>query len=193
MDDDTLTYTPVGVTRTRAGAGDGWRRAGVGGTYRVLAVRHRVVRGGSEGDRAALAADLRAWRVHRTAGVGIEATGPAAPGVRVVSVLGVGRVAMRGPCRVLWADDEGFGYGTLPGHPVAGEEAFRITRDAAGDVWLEVEAYSRPVLVWARLAGPLLRVAQRAYVRNLARAARSLHRRRAGRGTGGATGGTMPA
>ncbi len=193
MDDDALTYTPAGVTRTRARDGDAWRRAGVDASFRVLAVRHRVVRGGSEDDRAALADDVRAWRVHRAAGVGIEAAGPAAAGVHVVSVLGAGPVAMRGPCRVLWADGEGFGYGSLAGHPVAGEEAFRVTRDPAGDVWLEVEAYSRPVLVWARLAGPLVPLAQRAYVVNLARAARSLHRRRARRRPGTADGGTMPA
>ncbi|MFC8191795.1 DUF1990 family protein [Cellulomonas sp. NPDC057328] len=189
--DDALTYAPVGVTRLRARDGDTWRHAGVDATFRVLAVRHRVVRGGTEADHAALADDVRSWRLHRSAGVGIEADGPAAPGVHVVSVLGAGPVAVRGPCRVLWADAEGFGYGSLAGHPVAGEEAFRVTRDAAGDVWLEVEAYSRPVLVWARLAGPLVPLAQRAYVANLARAARALHRRRA-RGRGAGAGGTMP-
>lgn len=192
MDDDALTYEPVGVTRRRARDGDAWRRAGVDGSYRVLAVRHRVVRGGTEADRAALADDVRTWRLHRTAGVRIEADVPAAAGVHVVSVLGAGPVVLRGPCRVLWADDEGFGYGSLAGHPVAGEEAFRVTRDAAGDVWLEVEAYSRPVLPWSRAAGPLVPLAQRAYVLNLARAARLLHRRRRAGDPRGDAGGTMP-
>lgn len=182
-----LTYAPVGVTRTRA-TGAAWRRAGVDERYRVLVARHRVLRRAREEDRAALARDVRTWRLHRTAGVRVEADGPAAPGARVVSLLGAGPLVLRGPCRVLWADDEGFGYGSLPGHPVAGEEAFRVTRDDAGDVWLEVEAYSRPASTLTRVAGPLVPVAQRLYVANLARAARLLHARRAR--PGGAEGGS---
>lgn len=174
--DDDLTYAPVGATRERAG--EAWDRAGVPSSYRVLRVRHRVVPGGGEAARAALADDVRGWRVHRAAGVRLRAAGPASPGVRVVTLLGRGPATLHAPCRVVWADDEGFGYGTLPGHPVAGEEAFRaVLRD--GDVWLDVEAYSRPATTWARVVGPVMPVGQRLYVRLLARAARRLHRRRA--------------
>ncbi|MBO3089214.1 DUF1990 family protein [Cellulomonas dongxiuzhuiae] len=174
MDDD-LTYAPVGATRQRAGAP--WSRAGVPPGDRVLRVRHRVVRGGDEAARAALADDVCAWRVHRTAGVRVRADGAAAPGRRVVTLLGVGPVALRAPCRVVWADDEGFGYGTLRGHPFAGEEAFRVVL-CDGDVWLEVEAYSHPAWPGVRLLGPLVPLGQRLYVRMLARAARRLHRAR---------------
>ena len=38
----------------------------------------------------------------------------------------------------------GFGYGTLPGHPVRGEEAFEVELDAAGRVFLKITAFSRP-------------------------------------------------
>ncbi|MBO3095006.1 DUF1990 family protein [Cellulomonas dongxiuzhuiae] len=174
MDDD-LTYAPVGATRERAGAP--WSRAGVPPGDRVLRVRHRVVRGGDEAARAALADDVCAWRVHRTAGVRVRADGAAAPGRRVVTLLGVGPVALRAPCRVVWADDEGFGYGTLRGHPFAGEEAFRVVL-CDGDVWLDVEAYSHPAWPGVRLLGPLVPLGQRLYVRMLARAARRLHRAR---------------
>lgn len=173
--DDGLTYAPVGATRDRAGAA--WARAGVPPGYRVLRVRHRLVVGGGEAARSALAADVRGWRVHRTAGVRVLADGPAVPGRRVVTLLGVGPVALRAPCRVVWTDGEGFGYGTLPGHPFAGEEAFRVVlRD--GDVWLDVEAYSTPARPVVRVLGLLVPVGQRLYVRLLARAARRLHGRR---------------
>ncbi|QGQ19995.1 DUF1990 family protein [Cellulomonas sp. JZ18] len=191
MDDAGLTYEPVGVTRTRAGDGTAWCRAGVDRRYRVMVARHRVVRGADERDRAALVDDVLTWRLHRAAGVRVEADGPAAAGAHVVSLLGAGPLVLRAPCRVLWADDEGFAYGSLPGHPVAGEEAFRVTRDDAGDVWLEVEAYSRPAVPLTRVAGPLVPVAQRLYVANLARAARLLHGRRARPGAGEGASGTM--
>ncbi|WP_222928320.1 DUF1990 family protein [Cellulomonas telluris] len=191
MDDDALTYEPVGVTRARARDGDTWRRAGVDERYRVMVARHRVARRAREEDRAALAEDVVTWRLHRAAGVRIEADGPAVEGAHVVSLLGAGPLVLRGPCRVLWADHEGFGYGSLRGHPVAGEESFRVTRDDTGDVWLEVEAYSRPAIALTRVAGPLVPVAQRLYVANLARAARLLHARRARAGAADGGSATM--
>ncbi|UZN03271.1 DUF1990 family protein [Cellulomonas sp. S1-8] len=177
MAPEDLTYVPVGATRERAGAA--WTRAGVPPGFRVLRARHRVVAGGDEADRAALADDLRAWRVHRAAGVRVRADGPASPGRRVVTLLGVGPVALHAPCRVLWVDEEGFGYGTLPRHPFMGEEAFRVVR-RDGDVWLEVEAYSRPASAWVGVLGPAVPLGQGVYVRLLARAARRLHGRRPG-------------
>lgn len=168
-----LTYAPVGATRERAAT---WTR--LPPRYRVLRAHHRVALGGDERQRAALAQDLHAWRLHRTAGVRVRAPGPAEQGTEVVTLLGVGPLTVAAPTRVVWADHEGFGYGTLPGHPFEGEEAFRVVlRD--GDLWLDVEAYSRPAWVVARAAGPLVGAFQRVYVRLLARAARRLHRDRA--------------
>jgi uncharacterized protein (UPF0548 family) len=80
------------------------------------------------------------------------------------------------PCRVVWVVDEpdrvGFGYGTLPGHPETGEEAFVVSRDPAGVVTLTVTAYSRPGLLLTRLAGPVGRWGQRLMIRRYARALR---------------------
>ena len=65
---------------------------------------------------------LLRWRVHEAAGVEVlpGRSDEAAPGVRVVSRLGVGPVQLSEPCEVVWvertADRVGFGYGTLPGH-----------------------------------------------------------------------------
>ncbi|GAA2392954.1 hypothetical protein GCM10010420_17090 [Streptomyces glaucosporus] len=108
------------------------------------------------------------WRMHRGMGVEITADRPRAdPGVRVVVGLGAGRLRLRAPCRVVWSEHgerrAGFGYGTLPGHPECGEEAFVVTRAEDGAVWLEVRAFSRPELWWARAAGPLVPLFQRLY------------------------------
>jgi uncharacterized protein (UPF0548 family) len=68
-------------------------------------------------------------------------------------------------------DRQGFGYGTLPGHPESGEESFVVRRD--GDrVTLTVGAYSRPGLLVTRLAGSAGRLGQRLMVRRYAAALR---------------------
>ncbi|WP_242901604.1 DUF1990 family protein [Actinomadura terrae] len=92
-----------------------------------------------------------------------------APGVTVEVGLGVGPLRLRAPCRVVWTREEerraGWAYGTLPGHPVAGEESFVVHQDDSGEVWLTVTAFSRPAGRTARLAGPFMPVFQRAYAR----------------------------
>jgi uncharacterized protein (UPF0548 family) len=104
---------------------------------------------------------LMTWGMHAGAGLRVAASsGRAHEGALVVCRLGPLRI----PCRVVWvvdeADAQGFGYGTLPGHPEAGEEAFVVSR-RAGDVRLTVSAYSRPGLLATRLAGPVGRRGQR--------------------------------
>ncbi len=70
-------------------------------------------------------------------------------------------------------DRAGFGYGTLPGHPEVGEEAFLVTR--AGDgVWFEVTAFSRPARWYIHAAGPAARAVQHAYAWWLGRTLRRL-------------------
>jgi uncharacterized protein (UPF0548 family) len=104
---------------------------------------------------------LMTWRMHAGAGLRVAASSPRVhEGAVVLCRLGPLRI----PCRVVWVLDEpdaqGFGYGTLPGHPEAGEEAFVVSR-RAGDVRLTVSAYSRPGLLATRLAGPVGRWGQR--------------------------------
>lgn len=71
------------------------------------------------------------------------------------------------PVRVVYVVDEparrGFAYGTLPGHPESGEEAFVVERRPDDSVWLTVRAFSRPATAWLRLAAPALRLAQELY------------------------------
>ncbi|HEX5566852.1 MAG TPA: DUF1990 domain-containing protein [Streptomyces sp.] len=168
-----LTYTEVGAT------GQGRFPAGFG----RLRVRTRLG-SGPEVFRAAGDAVLT-WRMHRGMGVEITADAPRAePGVRVVVGLGIGRLRLRAPCRVVWAVDgerrAGFGYGTLPGHPECGEEAFVVEWADDGEVWLEVRAFSRPALRWVRAAGPLVPLFQRLYARWCGVVLRRLARSRRG-------------
>ena len=75
--------------------------------------------------------------------------------------------------RVLYVIDEpgrfGFGYGTLPGHLVRGEERFVLERDAAGVVWFELTTFSRAALPFSQLVQPFVQAAQRRGARHYAR------------------------
>ncbi|WP_456823352.1 YndJ family transporter [Cellulomonas sp. P5_E12] len=164
-----LTYSEVGATRI------GPLPAG----YRHLRARHLLMPGATPHDLAELGDALLRWRVHEAALVEVLPDGPEAmPGLRVVSRPGIGPVALSVPCEVVWIergpDRVGFGYGTLPGHPFRGEEAFTVDRDEAGDLWFVATAFSVPDRWWVRLAGPLTVVAQRLYLRVLARGGRRL-------------------
>jgi uncharacterized protein (UPF0548 family) len=50
---------------------------------------------------------------------------------------------------------QGFAYGTLPGHPERGEEAFVLDRHGDGSVSFTVTAFSRPATLLAKLGGPV--------------------------------------
>jgi uncharacterized protein (UPF0548 family) len=163
----SLTYAEVGAT--------------AGGTlppgYRHLHYRVAIGR-----DVFAPAAEaLLTWRMHRAAGVRVDASADrAAPGVEVTTGLGAGPLRLWAPCRVVWSVEEparaGFGYGTLPGHPARGEESFLVTQDADGTTWFTVTAFSVPAGALMRAAGPAARLFQRAYAVWCGRALRRLVR-----------------
>ena len=155
-----FSYAPVGATS--------------GSTYPAgfhrLDVEVAVGRGEADFRRAAQT--LMTWRMHAGAGLRVTAGSPRVhAGAVVLCRLGPLRI----PCRVVWVVDEptrtGFAYGTLPGHPEAGEESFVVTLAGGGVVTLTVSAYSRPGLLVTRLAGPVGRWGQR---RMLARYAGAL-------------------
>lgn len=74
--------------------------------------------------------------------------------------------------KIVYVVDEqsrfGFAYGTLPGHVECGEELFLIERDAAGDVWYDVRAFSRPQHILTKLGYPYVRRLQKYFVRKSA-------------------------
>ena len=87
-----------------------------------------------------------------------------ASGTVVLMRWGPGALSVRIACRVVDVTDEprrrGFAYGTLPGHPEAGEERFLVEQAEGGRILFTITAYSRPATTLARLGGPISRAAQ---------------------------------
>jgi uncharacterized protein (UPF0548 family) len=152
-----LTYPEVGATL------DPSLPAG----YHHLDARRRVTASLDD-----LGAFILGWGLHRGAGLSV----PDAPVAADATYrLRLGPVPV--PVQVVRVLDEpdrrGFVYGTLPGHPEVGEEAFLAERDAEG-TWVHVRAFSRPGTWYARLGGPAGRLAQRMITERYLRAAERL-------------------
>lgn len=85
-------------------------------------------------------------------------------GDSAVLLLGWRALSFREPVRVVAVIDEpnrrGFAYGTLPGHPLSGEELFVVERRDDESVWLTIRSLSRPAAAGWWIALPLLRLAQ---------------------------------
>jgi uncharacterized protein (UPF0548 family) len=148
-----LTYHEVGATRSALPPG-----------YHHLR-RRRVIGSGANAFDAASSA-LLAWQVQLRAGLRVTASEAIAqPGAIVLLSAGSWPLQLRAPCRVVYtvteAQRRGFAYGTLPGHPESGEEAFMIEHQQDGFVVLTITAFSRPATGAARAAGPLGRLIQR--------------------------------
>jgi uncharacterized protein (UPF0548 family) len=118
--------------------------------------------GADEGDRFDRAWEaVRHWAPQRGAGIEIF---PDTPVVADLSMLVLIKMPVVGlavaSARVAYVVDEparaGFAYGTLPGHPASGEEAFGIVR-RDGRVVFQVVAFSKPRDPIARLGGPVAR------------------------------------
>jgi uncharacterized protein (UPF0548 family) len=157
-------YDAVGATRS----------AVIPSGYHRLYHRARLGEGTTTFRRAGDA--LMSWRMQSD--LRIQATGPRAEvGVYSLGRLGVGPLGVPVPCRVVWTVDEpariGFAYGTLTGHPAAGEESFMVTLED-GVVWFTVLAYSRADRWYTRLGGPLTRLGQSLTARRYATVLRRL-------------------
>jgi len=103
---------------------------------------------------------LMTWQVPEMSGLRVAAS---TPRVEVGAVSEMRWLGQRIPCRVVYVVDEpdrvGFAYGTLPGHPERGEEAFVVERASAG-VTFTITAFSRPATLLARLGAPVARRVQ---------------------------------
>jgi uncharacterized protein (UPF0548 family) len=119
---------------------------------------------------------VRTWQGHRGIGATVAPDDPPAEGATVVVSLARRPLTVLAPCRVVAVVDEadryGFAYGTLPGHPERGEEAFIVERRADG-VRFQIVAFSRPADLLAKLGGPLTHLIQqqatRGYLHSLQR------------------------
>jgi uncharacterized protein (UPF0548 family) len=119
---------------------------------------------------------LLGWQMHREAGLSVAADAArATAGTLVVLRAGWGPLSITIPCRVVYSVDSkgcrGFAYGTLPGHPEQGEEAFTVRLTQDKEVRLRIRAFSRPATALARAGGPFTRLVQEyvtdRYVRSL--------------------------
>ncbi len=101
---------------------------------------------------------LMGWELHREARmVVVTDRAAASPGCTIVNAGPFGPVAVLAPCRVVEVIDEprrrGFAYGTLPGHPLVGEEQFTVELGDDTAARLRIRSCSRPVglaAVWPR-------------------------------------------
>ena len=147
-----LTYADVGAT-----AGE------LPGGYRHLR-RETVLGSGAEVFGRAADALLH-WRMHRAAGLRGDATSTAAErGTTLVQAVRVGPVWTTAPCRVVWAAREpqrvAFAYGSLPGHPESGEEAFAVEHGSDGVVRFRVVAFTVPGTLLVAALGPVAALLQ---------------------------------
>lgn len=142
-------------------------------------LRHRALIGQGRDVFEAAGAAVTTWRMHRAAGVRIQAGAlRAEPGIAVECALGVGPLRLAAPCRVVWTVYEpqriGFAYGTLTGHPECGEESFVVELLPDDSVRFTVTAFSRPGRWYTRLAGPLVPLCQGLYACHCGRTLRRL-------------------
>ena len=163
----SVTYAEVGVTLDAEATPAGFRLTG-----REVALGT----GRAVFDRAV--ADTREWQIQRRSGIRVQA----ADGRADAPPLGLGdTVIMRVPlwpfpvpCRVVATVDEprraGFAYGTLPGHPESGEEAFLIEWLPDDRVVVRIRAFSKPASWLFRLGYPAVLLMQRIYTDRYARA-----------------------
>jgi uncharacterized protein (UPF0548 family) len=131
-----------------------------------------------------VAQGMLTWQLQRRAGLTVRAESDVvAPGVRVVSGFGVGPFRLKAPCEVVWVrrpvpgdapQSAGFGYGTLPGHPVRGEEAFEVLIDARGRVTLRITAFGVPSSWFYRAGGAVTKRARGYLTSRYLRSAREL-------------------
>jgi uncharacterized protein (UPF0548 family) len=151
--------TEVGFTYSEVGATAGQLPAG----YHHLT--RRVVIGRGHQVFADAAADIAGWQVQLRAGLTVSASAlTAVPGTVAVLGLRAGPLRLSAPCRVVYAVDQprrqGFAYGTLPGPPESGEEAFVTEHHDDDTVSFTITAFSRPSTIMARIAGPAGRLVQ---------------------------------
>jgi uncharacterized protein (UPF0548 family) len=142
-----FTYAEVGGTRGELPAG-----------YRRLRRRVTVGTGAARFEEAAHT--VLGWQMHRRAGLSVRASsGSVVEDAVAVLRLGWRFLGVSAPVRVVYVVHQphrrGFAYGTLPGHPESGEEAFDVQLHPDGQVTFTITAFSRPSSMLARAGGPI--------------------------------------
>jgi uncharacterized protein (UPF0548 family) len=152
-----LTYPEVGATAGELPDG-----------YHSVRVATSLGKGDGVFERAA--EGIRAWAPQRAAGIDLLPPRPElVPGESLLLSFRSLPFHVTAACRVVYVVDEpdryGFGYGTLPLHPEAGEEAFVVERDDDGEVRFTITAFSRPRVLLSRLGALVARRVQASVTR----------------------------
>ena len=155
--EDEVTYPEVGLTRS----------ATMPPGYRHDRLRLQVGTGEIAWERAKDA--IRRWKARAHAGITITPPDdPVLEGTTVLASRAFGPVTILA-CRVVsWTDEPtrfGLAYGTLPGHPETGEEAFHVVLCDDDTVTAEILTFSRPDDLPTKIAGPIARKIQEAATR----------------------------
>lgn len=182
--DNRLDYPSLGLTRTAAlklPAAVVWPK-GFGHVDKTTSV------GNGQAAFDALVEGIMSWEIQRRSGLVVKAPARAVVGARITSGFGVGSLRLPVPCEVVWAMEPalvdspdggqiqlaGFGYGTLPGHPALGEEAFIAMMTSDGAVQFRLVAFSKPSGLIYALGAPVTRLTQAGVTRSYQQAARTL-------------------
>jgi uncharacterized protein (UPF0548 family) len=134
------------------------------GTY----IESRIV-GHREDDFARARVGLQRWTPQRGLGATIVPDDPVRVGGTVVLIIRPGPFHILVPDRVVAVVDEprryAYAYGTLPGHPEIGEEAFVLELLDDSSVRLTIRVAATPATRVGRVVAPIVRVLQRGALR----------------------------
>jgi uncharacterized protein (UPF0548 family) len=168
-----FSYPHVGATRTAPPAG-----------WRINHMRQLIGAGPAVHERVAAA--LFSWRLLAIDSLQVFPSTPtlqAGTNVAILSRhLGIWSVDFCRVIYVLHGEPEqggkvlrtGFGYGTLPGHSVHGEEIFSLEwHSGTEEVWYDIYSFSLPATRLISVIAPVARATQRRFARaSLERAAK---------------------
>lgn len=163
-----------------AAAGAGIRGASISGEtppgYTPIVANAVVGAGRSCFD--AMAAAIRNWGIQTGSGLHVKASGPAALDAGVAIAKTTGPAGIVFGCRVVRVLDEprrsGFAYGTLLGHPEAGEEAFFVELADDDAVTFRVRGFTSPGTLATSVFAPVVKVLERQAILGYLKAAHAL-------------------
>lgn len=132
--------------------------------YRHVELRAKAGYGAEHFER--LADRLMYWQIHADSGLDVAVAGDRAePGTVLMVTYRFAGLPVRTRCRVLYVIEEptrrGFAYGSLPGHPLRGEERFVVDWRDDNTVEFTVRSFAQPTGIFARLGGPVTRLVRR--------------------------------
>jgi uncharacterized protein (UPF0548 family) len=155
-----LTYAPAGVTR--------------GGTlpgFRLL--ERTAVVGHGDAHWAFATREIMRWGIKTRSGFRVNGVVEAGTDATIIA-FGI----IPEPVRIVYTVDEpdrcGYAYGTLPGHPLRGEELFLLER-TGDEIALRIRSFSRPANAFWWAMYPVLRLIQAVVVRRYLVALKSGH------------------